>query len=138
MGRPLKRAHLRLPWYNPFPMNPFSECWRPRLFACLAAAILLFPPALRAATPAEVGSYAPRLELADLDGTARNVVWGEGAPAATIVFFFDPLAPGCLLEMGFLDALSNRGRDFGLAVYAVEAKGRQPAAAWRSGVDGRN
>lgn len=32
----------------------------------------------------------------------------------------------------FLDALYSRGRDFGLAVYAVEARGRQPAEVTRS------
>jgi tetratricopeptide (TPR) repeat protein len=34
--------------------------------------------------------------------------------------------------MSFLDALAQRGRDFGLAVYAVEARGRQPAEVSRS------
>lgn len=79
-----------------------------------------------------VGAHAPPLELADLGGTARSVVWGDRGPAATIVFFFDPLAADCLLEMSFLDALYSRGRDFGLAVYAVEARGRQPAEVSRS------
>lgn len=106
---------------------------KPRLIACLAAALLLFPlaPSAVAASPG-VGSYAPPLELADIGGTARNVVWGEGTPAATIVFFFDPQASDCLLEMSFLDALYGRGHDFGLAVYAVEARGRQPAEVSRS------
>ena len=92
--------------------------------------------ALAAAAPAAtapgVGSYAPPLELADLGGTARNVVWGDGSPAATIVYFFDPQSSDCLLEMSFLDALYLRARDFGLAVYAVEARGRQPAEVSRS------
>jgi peroxiredoxin len=95
---------------------------------------LLAPPAVPAgaAEPAGIGSYAPPLDLADTGGKARSVAWGEGAPAATIVFFFDPLASGCLLEMSFLDALYASGRDFGLAVYAVDARGRQPAEVTRS------
>jgi len=79
-----------------------------------------------------VGSYAPPLDLADTNGVARKVVWGEGSPAATVVYFFDPQSPDCLLEMSFLDALYLRARDFGLAVYAIEARGRQPAEVSRS------
>ena len=100
---------------------------------CLTSAFLLAQAtvAASAASPG-VGSYAPPLELADLGGAARSVLWGEGSPAATIVFFFDPQASGCLLEMSFLDALYGRGHDLGLAVYAVEARGRQPAEVTRS------
>lgn len=98
---------------------------------CLSAAFLLAPAVSSAAAPG-LGSYAPPLELADLSGAARNVVWGDGSPAATVVVFFDPQSPDCLLEMSFLDALYLRARDFGLAVYAVEARGRQPAEVSRS------
>ena len=103
------------------------------MIVCLAAALLLFPMALPAATTAPgIGSYAPPLELTDLGGTARKVLWGDGSPAATIVFFFDPQSSACLLEMSFLDALYSRGHDLGLTVYAVEAGGRQPAEVSRS------
>ncbi len=105
---------------------------KPGAAACLAAIILLSSPTLRAANAPGVGSYAPSFELADLGGASRKVQWSEPGPAATIIFFFDPQAPGCLLEMGFLDALYSRGRDLGLAVYAVEARGRQPAEVARS------
>jgi hypothetical protein len=114
-------------------MGMFAGCRKPRSITCLAFALLLFPLSLPAAAVAPgVGSSAPPLALADLDGAARSVAWGEGAPAATIVFFFDPQASGCLLEMSFLDALYSRGHDFGLAIYAVEARGRQPAEVTRS------
>jgi peroxiredoxin len=100
---------------------------------CLPAAFLLATAVTRAAAAIpEVGSYAPPLELSDISGAARNVVWGEGSPAATVVFFFDPQSSDCLLEMSFLDALYLRARDFGLAVYAVEARGHQPAEVRRS------
>ena len=114
-------------------MNIFSGCWKPRSIVCLTAALLFQPLALQvvAAAPG-VGSYAPPLELPDLGGTARHVVWGDGSPAATIVYFFDPQSAECLLEMSFLDALYLRAHDFGLAVYAVEARGRQPAEVSRS------
>jgi tetratricopeptide (TPR) repeat protein len=97
----------------------------------LPAAFLLAAAVSTAAAPG-VGSYAPPLQLSDLSGAARNVVWGEGSPAATVVYFFDPQSSDCLLEMSFLDALYLRARDFGLAVYAVEARGRQPAEVGRS------
>jgi len=114
-------------------MSVFAECWKPRSIACLATALFLCPLALPAAAAAPgVGSYAPPLELADIGGTGRNVAWGEGTPAATVVYFFDPQSPDCLLEMSLLDALYLRARDFGLAVYAVEAGGRQPAEVSRS------
>lgn len=103
------------------------------LSLCLTAVIVPAETTCAAAATAPgVGSYAPPIELADLGGTTRTVGWGDGSPAATIVFFFDPQASGCLLEMGFLDALYSRGHDFGLAVYAVEARGRQPAEVSRS------
>jgi len=98
---------------------------------CLPAAFLLATAVSTAAAPG-VGVYAPPLELSDLSGAARNVAWGEGSPAATVVYFFDPQSPDCLLEMSFLDALYLRARDFGLAVYAVEARGRQPAEVSRT------
>lgn len=98
---------------------------------CLPAALLLAQAVSSAAAPG-IGSYAPPLELTDISGAARNVVWGDGSPAATVVFFFDPQSPECLLEMSFLDALYLRAHDFGLAVYAVEARGRQPAEVSRS------
>jgi peroxiredoxin/tetratricopeptide (TPR) repeat protein len=101
--------------------------------ACLAAVLLLHPlakPVLAAAL--ETGAYAPPLELTDLGGTTRKIVWGEGAPAASVVFFFDPQSPDCLLEMSFLDSVYLRARDLGLAVYAVETRGRQPAEVSRS------
>jgi tetratricopeptide (TPR) repeat protein len=99
----------------------------------LSTLLLLFSyaPAAVAAAPG-VGSYAPPVDLSDLDGGPRNIAWGEGSPSATIVYFFDPLYSGCLLEMSFLDALYSSGHDFGLAVYAIEAKGRQPAEVSRS------
>jgi hypothetical protein len=88
-------------------MNPYSV-WRTlRSILWLAPSLLLTPLALQAAAAPGVGSYAPPLELADLAGAARNVAWGDGSPAATIVYF-------------------------GLAVYAVEARGRQPAEVTRS------
>lgn len=96
------------------------------LFAALA------PAAAAAAGGIGVGAHAPVIELSDLGGTAHRVAWGEGAPAATIVYFFDPLTSDCLLEMSFLDALYQRARDHGLAVYAIEARGRQPAEVGRS------
>jgi len=100
---------------------------------CLPAAFLLATAVSTAAAAATgVGSYAPPLELADLSGAPRKVVWGEGSPAVTVVYFFDPQSSDCLLEMSFLDALYLRARDFGLAVYAVEARGRQPAEVSRS------
>jgi len=100
---------------------------------CLPVAFLLAQAlSTAAATAPGVGSYAPPLELTDLGGTARNVVWGDATPAATIVYFFDPQSADCLLEMNFLDTLYLRARDFGLAVYAVEAGGRQPAEVSRS------
>ena len=102
------------------------------MIAGLAVALLLFPQALAAATAPGVGSSAPPLELTDLGGTARKVTWGEDTPAATIVYFFDPQSSDCLLEMSLLDALYLRARDFGLAIYAVEAGGRQPAEVSRS------
>lgn len=121
-------------WYNVSAMRLLAVCRKRCVPACLAAALILpslARPAAGASGPG-VGAYAPPLELVDLGGTARNVVWGEGAPAATVVFFFDPQTPACLLEMSLLDALYLQARDFGLAVYAVEARGRQPAEVSRS------
>lgn len=103
-----------------------AGAWALRLL--LPAVLLAVPPDVSAAsgTPG-IGAHAPTLELTGLDGVARRVGWGEGAPAATVVFFFDPQSPECLLELGFLEALHQRARDFGLAVYAVEGYGKQPA-----------
>jgi peroxiredoxin len=114
-------------------MDVFFVLGRLRLNACLAAALLvhLLAGPVPAATP-EIGAPAPPLELTDLGGTTRKIVWGEGAPAASLVFFFDPQSPDCLLEMSFLDSVYQRSRDLGLAVYAVESRGRQPAEVSRS------
>ena len=104
-----------------------KRAWPPRallLVALLAACGSALPAT--AAGPG-VGDYAPAMELRDLDGTPRKAVWGEGAPPATVVFFFDPQNPDCLFGTNFLDTLYSRARDFGLALYAVEARGRQPA-----------
>lgn len=131
----LVRASDKLParWYNDAAMNLSAVCWKPRPIVCLAAAFLLLPLVLPVvATEPEVGSYAPPLQCVDLAGTARDITWGDGSPAVTIVYFFDPQNSICLLEINFLDALYSRGRDFGLAVYAVEARGRQPAEVTRS------
>ena len=105
--------------------------------AARAFVVAFVLPLAAAAAPAAaagpgVGESAPAVELTDTGGTARKVTWGEAGSPATLVFFFDPQSSECLLEMSFLDALSLRGRDFGLAVYAVEARGRQPAEVSRS------
>lgn len=114
-------------------MSALAFCRKPRSIGCLVAALFLPPLALPVAAAAPgVGSYAPLLQSVDLGGTARNIVWDDGSPAATIVYFFDPQDSRCLLEMSFLDVLYRRGRDFGLAVYAVEARGRQPAEVTRA------
>jgi tetratricopeptide (TPR) repeat protein len=114
-------------------MRPLSVGSKVRSIVCLAATLLVLPmPLSAAATAPGLGSYAPPLELTDLGGTAKSVTWGDGTPAATVVYFFDPQSSACLLEMSFLDALYLQARDFGLAVYAVEAGGRQPAEVSRS------
>ena len=111
----------------------FSAGGRQIVRLCLTAAVFLLQLLpVSAATVPGVGSYAPPLDLVDVAGTARSVKWGDGSPAITIVYFFDPQTSDCLLEMSFLDALYLRGRDFGLAVYAVEARGRQPAEVNRT------
>jgi tetratricopeptide (TPR) repeat protein len=100
----------------------------------LAALLLLAvagDAAAQGAAP-RVGGYAPLIQLEDLNGAPVKIAWPDGGPAATIVYFFDPQSPNCLLQMSFLDALFLRARDFGLAVYAVEAKGRQPAEISRT------
>lgn len=102
-----------------------------RLIACLALALLVSLPTTAAAAPG-IGAHAPPIDLPDLGGTARTIDWRDGSPAVTVVYFFDPQSPDCLLEMSFLDALYLRARDFGLAVFAVEAGGRQPAEVSRS------
>jgi peroxiredoxin len=104
-----------------------KRAWTPRallLVALLAACGSALPAS--AAGPG-IGDHAPPIELRDLDGTPRTSVWGEGAPPATVVFFFDPQNPDCLFGTNFLDTLYSRAHDFGLALYAVEARGRQPA-----------
>ena len=107
----------------------------PRALACAAAALALVVACavvpVDAAGPG-VGAYAPGIEATDIAGVPRTVTWGDKGSAATIVAFFDPQSPECLLELSFLDALHRRGRDFGLAVYAIEARGRQPAEVGRS------
>jgi len=104
-----------------------------RALPCAAAALALVCAAapVAAAGPG-VGAYAPAIEATDIAGVPRTVAWGDKGSAATVVAFFDPQSPECLLELSFLDALLRRGRDFGLAVYAVEARGRQPAEVGRS------
>jgi tetratricopeptide (TPR) repeat protein len=116
------------------PMNRLvAGCWAVALRRISSASLLIAALALPAAAGTlGVGAFAPPLELSDLGGAARNVSWGDGAPAATIVYFFDPQTPDCLLLTSFLDAVYARARDFGLAVYAVEARGRQPAEVTRS------
>jgi hypothetical protein len=77
-------------------------------------------PALRA------GSPAPVLAFKDCRGASHVIDWSTGIPKAAVLFFFDPQSPPCLMEMTFLDTLLARARDFGLAVYAIESKGRAP------------
>lgn len=106
-----------------------------RALACAAAALALAlacGAAPAGAAGPGVGAYAPAIEATDIAGVPRKVAWGDKASAATVVAFFDPQSPECLLELSFLDALLRRGRDFGLAVYAIEARGRQPAEVGRS------
>jgi hypothetical protein len=78
-------------------------------------------PAFRA------GSKAPALTFKECSGRAHSIDWTTGTPKAAVLFFFDPQSPPCLMEMNFLDTLLSRARDFGLAVFAVESKGRAPA-----------
>ncbi len=114
-------------------MSPRAVCRILRAIVSLTAALLLPQPVLPAATDGPgVGSYAPPIQSVDLGGTARNIVWGDGSPAATIVYFFDPQDSSSLLELSFLDVLYSRGRDYGLEIYAVEGRGRQPAEVVRS------
>ena len=77
-------------------------------------------PTLRA------GSPAPVLAFKDCRGVSHSIDWSTGIPKAAVLFFFDPQSPPCLMEMTFLDTLLARARDFGLAVYAIESKGRVP------------
>jgi peroxiredoxin len=73
------------------------------------------------------GSPAPILTFKDCRGAAHAIDWSTGKPKAAVFFFFDPQSPPCLMEMTFLDTLLARARDFGLAVYAIESRGRAPA-----------
>jgi peroxiredoxin len=77
-------------------------------------------PALR------VGNPAPVLAFKDSRGASHTIDWTTGLPKAAVLFFFDPQSPPSLMEMTFLDTLLSRARDFGLAVYAIESKGRAP------------
>ena len=77
-------------------------------------------PVLRAGDP------APALSFKDCRGVSHVIDWSTGVPKAGVLFFFDPQSPPCLMEMTFLDTLHARARDFGLAVYAIESKGRAP------------
>lgn len=77
-------------------------------------------PALR------VGSPAPALVFKDCGGVSHTIDCSTGTPKAAVLFFFDPQSPPCLMEMTFFDTLLARARDFGLAVYAIESKGRAP------------
>ncbi|MHB8836595.1 MAG: redoxin family protein, partial [Candidatus Methylomirabilia bacterium] len=77
--------------------------------------------------PLGVGSPAPRLTFKDCRGAEHAIDWSTGRPKAAVLFFFDPQSPPCLMEMTFLDTLIARARDFGLAVYAIESRGRAPA-----------
>lgn len=78
-------------------------------------------PVLRAGDP------APVLAFKDCRGVSHAIDWSTGTPKAAVLFFFDPESPSCLMEMTFLDSLLARARDFGLAVYAIESRGRAPA-----------
>ena len=98
----------------------------------LASLLVLASTAAAAAAEPGVGGYAPEFELKDAAGTPRKLVWGDHASPATIVFFFDAQSRDGILGMNLLDAFSLRGRDFGLSVYAVDARGRQPAEVTRS------
>lgn len=73
-----------------------------------------------------VGSRAPVLTFKDCRGVSHSIDWSSGAPKAAVLFFFDPQSPPSLMEMTFFDTLLTRARDFGLAVYAIESKGRAP------------
>lgn len=81
---------------------------------------------------AAVGRYAPPLEASDLSGAPVSIRWAEEAPGATVILFFDAQSPDSLLELSFLAALQKRARDFGIAVYAIDAVGRQPAEVARA------
>ncbi|HEY5998369.1 MAG TPA: hypothetical protein VI078_03600 [bacterium] len=98
----------------------------------LGVAVALAWPAVASGAGPAIGSYAPGIELNDTGGSPRKVVWGDGGAAATIAYFFDPQSPECLLELSFLDGVFRRARDFGLAVAAVDARGRQPAEVSRA------
>jgi len=106
------------------------------LTAALLAAGLLGAsrpgPAGAENAPPGVGSYAPEFELADCGGVTRRLAWVDGGPAASVIFFFDPQSRESILEVSFVDALHELARDFGLAVWAVEARGRQPAEVSRA------
>jgi len=78
-------------------------------------------PALR------VGDPAPVLAFKDCRGAWHTIDWSTGTPKAAVLFFFDPQSQPCLMEMTFLDTLLARARDFGLAVYAIESRGRAPS-----------
>ena len=73
------------------------------------------------------GSPAPILTFKDCRGASHSIDWSTGTPKAAVLFFFDPQSPPSLMEMTFLDTLLARARDFGLAVYAIESRGRAPA-----------
>lgn len=83
-------------------------------------------PAAAEGLQLRAGSPAPALSFKDCRGDWHSIDWMRGVPKAAILFFFDPQSQPCLMEMTFLDSLLARARDFGLAVYAIESKGRAP------------
>jgi tetratricopeptide (TPR) repeat protein len=99
---------------------------------CLSLVLAGWRPAAAAEPPFRAGSKAPALNFKDCGGTSHSIDWSTGTPKAAVLFFFDPQSPPCLLEMTFLDALLARARDFGLAIFAIESKGRQAADVGQS------
>jgi len=104
--------------------------WQARFAAalCLSIALVVGRPLAAAEEPAfRAGSQAPALTFKDCGGTSHSIDWSKGTPKAAVLFFFDPQSPPCLMEMSFLDTLHSRARDLGLAIFAIESKGRAPA-----------
>ena len=100
-------------------------CWLPCAWAWSSADGAV--PAAAEEPALREGSPAPILTFKDCRGAAHAIDWSTGTPKAAVLFFFDPQSPPCLMEMTFLDTLLARARDFGLAVYAIESRGRAPA-----------
>jgi peroxiredoxin len=89
-------------------------------------------PAAAEETAFRAGDKAPALTFKDCSGKSHSIDWSAGKPKAAVLFFFDPQSPPCLLEMNFLDTLLSRARDFGLAVFAIESRGRVPGDVTQS------